>query len=416
MVYTYVGVTTKPIIKNWRGKVLILLCNYEYPPLGGGGGIVTSLLAQFLAKRHDVTVLTSQGLGLPAKQFENGVEIIRVPVLFRKQNEVANPLSMLAFIPMAIREGKKLLLNHRYDLINTHFVLPTGPVGDVLAKFGGIPNILTLHGGDLYDPSKFMSPHHNPLLRAWIRRLLRRADVVVGNSNNTLNNMRRYYTPEIEGIRIALGITGLKVEAANRRDYGCKEGEILLVTVGRLVARKAINQLISLMNDLRDENVRLLIIGKGPKERYLREECYKSHVADRVLFMGHVEENKKFSILKMCDIYVSTTMHEGFGLAFLEAMHSGLPIISYSHGGQNDFLCDNKTGFLIPGGRLDVIRERCRLLIRNPELRRTIGEKNKISVQKFYIEGCVSMYESIFKEVLKIQTDKDSFSRRALAL
>jgi hypothetical protein len=99
------------------------------------------------------------------------VQIIRVPVIFRKHKTVANLLSMTTFIPMAIRTGKKLLENSHYDLINTHFALPTGPVGDTLARHAKIPNVLLLHGGDVYDPSKLFSPHRNPLCALPVVRL-----------------------------------------------------------------------------------------------------------------------------------------------------------------------------------------------------------------------------------------------------
>ncbi|MEJ2748350.1 MAG: glycosyltransferase family 4 protein [Anaerolineae bacterium] len=184
----------------------ILFCNYEYPPLGGGGGVVNALLAEEMAKHHDVTVLTSQGLGLPRERMENGVRVIRVPVFFRQEEAVANLRSMATFIPMAIKEGLKLLRHERFDVINTHFVLPTGPVGEVLSRYGRIPNVLSVHGGDLYDPSKTLSPHRHPILRTVIRRLLRKADAVIGQSRNTLHNMNHIYTPELEGHRIPLAI------------------------------------------------------------------------------------------------------------------------------------------------------------------------------------------------------------------
>lgn len=380
----------------------ILFCNYEYPPLGGGGGVINALLAQELARTHEVTVLTSQGLDLPRERIENGVRVIRVPVFFRQQQAVASLSSMLAFIPMAIKEGRKLVQTERFDVINTHFVLPTGPVGDVLARLGRIPNVLSLHGGDLYDPSKSLSPHRHPILRTWIKWLLKQADVVVGQSQNTLANMNHFYTKDVSGLRIPLGIPRPKLNNTSRARYGFAENEVLLVTVGRLVARKGLDQLIAMMATFKEQPIRLLVIGSGPQEERLKELAQQRQVADRVHFMGYVEEDEKFRLLQISDLYVSTSQHEGFGLVFLEAMACGLPVVCYNHGGQTDFLTDQETGYLIRLNDADQFGERCWSLISRPELRRRMGETNRQRVEDYFIDRCALRYERVFKEAIEV--------------
>src|SRR5450755_3693007 len=142
-------------------------------------------LARELARRHEVTVLTPQAMGLARESAEGGVRVIRAPVYFRRQLAVANFPSMLAFLPSAILQG--LILRHRIrvDIVNTHFVVPSGPVGHLLARVYGVPNVLSVHGGDLFDPSKRSSPHRHSLLRLPIRYMLRAADDVVGQSRDT---------------------------------------------------------------------------------------------------------------------------------------------------------------------------------------------------------------------------------------
>lgn len=378
----------------------ILFCNYEYPPLGGGGGVINALLAEELAKQHEVTVLTSQGMGVPEISVENGVRIVRAPVFFRGEEAAASMLSMLAFLPMGVLRGRRLLGSEQFDVLNTHFVVPTGPVGDHLARFAGIPNVLTVHGGDLYDPSKWTSPHRHPPLRLWIRSLLRRADVVVGQSSNTLENMTHYYSPGIQGEIIPLGIRKPDPDGpASRDDYGFNPATVLLVTVGRLVARKGLTQLLAIMDDLREEDVSLLIVGSGPQEEALKRESSSRDLGDRVKFLGRVEESEKFRILRMCDLYVSPSQHEGFGLVFLEAMACKLPVVCYDHGGQTDFLEDQKTGYLIPLNDLSRFRESCRRLITERELRSGIGEENLRRVEEFFIHNCARSYERLFESI-----------------
>ena len=80
----------------------ILFLNYEYPPLGGGGGVVMAAIARELAKRHDVTVITSQAGDLRSEDTDGNARIVRVPVFFRRQLAVANMPSMGAYLPMAL--------------------------------------------------------------------------------------------------------------------------------------------------------------------------------------------------------------------------------------------------------------------------------------------------------------------------
>lgn len=382
----------------------ILFCNYEYPPLGGGGGVINALLAEEMAKQHDVTVLTSRGLGLPPSSIENGVEVIRVPTLFRHQESVASLGSMLSFVVSGISEGRKLLRQKRFDLINTHFVLPSGPVGHVLSQAGQVPNVLSLHGGDLYDPSKFLSPHRHLIFRLTIRYLLRRADKIIGQSENTLTNMRTYYTPDIQGERIPLAIRRPSIERCMRTEYKFKTDDILLITVGRLIGRKRVQQLIKLLTKLRRDHIpaRLIVVGSGPQEATLSTLAAANQVSDYVHLMGFVTEQEKFGLLEMSDIYVSASQHEGFGLVFLEGMSCGLPILCYDHGGQNDFLSQGQTGYVVPLDDTDLFEKQCRHLIANPQLRRRIGEFNQRYVEQFYIETCAQRHEQLFDQVVKV--------------
>lgn len=382
----------------------ILFCNYEYPPLGGGGGVINALLAEELASRHEVTVLTSQGLGLPAESIVGGVRVVRVPVFFRSQLAAANVPSMLAYLPMGIAAGKRLLRADRYDVINTHFVLPTGPVGDALARFGKVPHVLSVHGGDLYDPSKWMSPHRHFVLRAWVKRLLRRADKVVAQSTNTVENVHTYYDASLPVARIPLGIKRPAAEVAARADFGFTDDQVLLVTVGRLVARKAMDQLISVLKDTGRPDAHLVIIGSGPQEQALRQKTSELGLTDRVHFMGQTDERDKLRLLQMSDIFVSTSQHEGFGLVFLEAMASGLPVICYGYGGQTDFLIDGVTGHVVPLNDMAMFTDCCRKLISDRDASRRMSAENLVRVEELYIDNCAKQYEQLFEELISKKT------------
>ncbi|MEP6546166.1 MAG: glycosyltransferase family 4 protein [Gammaproteobacteria bacterium] len=379
----------------------ILFCNYEYPPLGGGGGVVMAALARELARRHRVTVLTSGAMGLPAVRIEDGVRVVRVPVFFRKELAVANFPSMLAYLPMATLRALNLRKDGAFDLINTHFVVPTGPLGHMLSLLYGIPNVLSVHGGDLYDPSKASSPHRHAWLRAPIRHLLKRANALVGQSRNTLEHVRSIYGVHREEELIPLGIDRpIMPAAAARRDFGVPEDAFVLVTVGRMVARKASTQLVEAMGAAGRERMHLIMVGDGPEVPAVRAAAAVAGLAERVHLLGRVSEERKLQALALADLFVSTSQHEGFGLVFLEAMAFGLPIVCYDHGGQTDFLATGATGAVLRLNDLAGFTQALKQMHDRPDLRQTMSANNRRRVEDYYIDKCAARYETVFEKAV----------------
>ena len=379
----------------------ILYCNYEYPPLGGGGGVINKQIAEELAKRHTVDVLTSQGMDLPTESVENGVTVYRVPVWFRSRQAAANLPSMLAYLPNGYRKGKQLISRHRYDVINTHFAIPTGPVGDWLSRKANIPNVLSVHGGDLYDPSKWMSPHRHAILRSAVRSLLRKADAVVGQSSNTIDNVHRIYDAGLHCECVPLGIVRqTETPVVNRERYGLKQDDIVLATVGRLVSRKALDRLLTILGRMQNTKVHLFIVGSGPQMQPLQQLTQQLGLQQQVHLLGQVDEQEKLSVLRMADIYVSTSQHEGFGIVYLEAMDAGLPVVCYDYGGQTDFLQSGTTGFLISLNDEAAFLRACEQLINDADMREQMARYNKQLVERYYIDNCAQQYERLYEKVI----------------
>lgn len=379
----------------------ILFCNYEYPPLGGGGGVVNAALAVELSKRHAVTVLTSRSAGLSEHEIVEGVRVVRAPVWFRRRRAVANFPSMLAYLATGTIAGRRLVRAERFDVINTHFALPTGPVGYAVSRFAGVPNVLSVHGGDLYDPTKRSSAHRHALLRASVRKLALCAEAVVAQSSDTRDNLRRYFAPEISPHVIPLGIATPPAVTAERASHGFSDDDFLLISIGRLIDRKRFDRLIDVVAAMSDERVRLILVGDGPRERELRHKARQLGVEQRVHFAGAVDEKTKYELLEISDVYASTSEHEGFGLVFLEAMASGLPIVCYGRGGQCDFLAHEENGFLVRYGDEREFAGRCRQLAADPQQCAKIGRMNREQAESFYIDRCAKRYEELFETILR---------------
>jgi len=381
--------------------VRILLLNYEFPPLGGGGGVACFDVARHLAKRHHVDVVTTGFEGVPSFELRDGVRIHRVPVLARKHRETATKLSMLMYLPAAVRTVLQLSRTQPYDVMNTWFAVPTGPVGALLSRLLGLPNLLTLVGGDLYDPSKRMSPHRSAPMRAAVRWVLRSATSVTAISSDTMARARDYFgfSRAIEVIQ--LGVDRPEFSPAERTDLGLSDDKFYVVSVGRLVPRKAFADLIAAMVAIDAAEVELLIVGEGPERGRLESLAERLGVANRVHLMGLLSEERKYQLLAASDVFALTSMHEGFGLVFLEAMHCGLPIVATDEGGQRDILEDGKTGFLVQPGDVAAVAAKIAWLRERPEECRLLGLHNRKRASLFSAARCAEAYEELMVSVCR---------------
>lgn len=377
----------------------ILFCNYEYPPLGGGGGVVMAAMARSLAQRHDVTVLTSRAAGLTAESMDANVKVVRVPVFFRRHLAVANMPSMAAYLPTGLWRGLQLGRAQRFDVINTHFAVPSGPLGDWLSGRLDIPNVLSVHGGDLFDPSKQSSPHRHAWLRWAVARMLRRADSVVAQSRDTARNVEQIYGVHRKVELIPLGIDRPPRNVrARRSEFNLPEDAFVMVTAGRVVPRKASTQLIDTLVAVPEAF--LLVVGDGPEATAVREKAAALGVASRLRMLGYVTDEVKYRAYAAADIFVSTAQHEGFGLVFLEAMSFGLPVVCYDRGGQTDFLSSPETGEVIPLNDLSAFNSAVRSLREQPQRRQSIGRHNLEKVENYFIERCAERYEELFEAAI----------------
>jgi len=380
----------------------ILVINYEYPPIGGGGGFVTrDIFEHIVGLGHGATVITSSYKGLKRRERVNGVEIIRVPVFFRKNIEVANTPSMLSYLPSSLLEAVFHLKRRMYDIINTHFAIPSGPTGYALAHIHRRPNVLSIHGGDIFDPSKPRSPHKTPLLANTVSWMLKTADRIVAQSNDTKINAKKYYDIKRHIDVIPLGIKKPVFEKKLRQDFDIGFEDRVFCTIGRLVSRKNIEEILAILSELKDNyTFKFLIIGEGPQRLHLEKLAEGYGLNGLVRFLGNVSDEVKFQILNLSDCYLSTASHEGFGLVFLEAMECGLPILCYNRGGQTDFLVNGKTGFLVELNDKKAFRNKLVELITNPELIDQFSLYNKQLAKEFYISGCAEKYIALFQEVI----------------
>ena len=173
-------------------------------------------------------------------------------------------------------------------------------------------------------------------------------------------------------------------------------------TVARLDPMKGILYLIRALALLRTEipDLRLEIAGTGPEQPMLENEVKLLGLANSVTFLGW--QSNIASVLARWDAFALPSLEEGFGIAALEAMAAGLPVVATAVGGIPELVEDGRTGWLVPPGNSAALAERLRELLRNPEQRSAMGTAGCIRAREcFSSKRMATAIENIYESLLE---------------
>ncbi|MEM7017881.1 MAG: glycosyltransferase [Pseudomonadota bacterium] len=356
-----------------------------------------------LAEVHEVHILTSGIPGEPTieKHESLNLTVHRAPVIGRSARATASFVSMASFLSSGIKIGKALMRDIQFDVINTWFAIPTGPVGSALSKHSGVPNVLTIIGGDIYDPSKWYSPHRFPVSKFVVKRLIKSAAALAAISSDIVDRAREYLDLEREVKVVPLGVSRPEFTAISRSSCGLADDKKYVVSVGRLVRRKDYPTLIMALKESGLTDTELLILGDGPEKENLQQLVSELGMEDRVHFKGFVSDEEKFQYLSNADLFALVSLHEGFGLVYLEAMYCGLPVIAANEGGQTDILQSGVNGALVPVGNVEELSKALSKYLSSNELASQVANANKARFDKFDVKNLAERYIELFETAIE---------------
>jgi glycosyltransferase involved in cell wall biosynthesis len=172
---------------------------------------------------------------------------------------------------------------------------------------------------------------------------------------------------------------------------------VKLVTVGRLIPLKRIDQLIDAV--ARCDGVGLVVIGDGPERAHLEMSARTQGLAERVYFAGQRSHAETLTLMAACDLFVLNSTHEGFPHVVLEAMSLGLPVVATAVGGTPELVQDGKNGRLIAPQEDNALHEVLSELISTPLERQRLAAGARQLLVPFSVETMVEATATVFYSV-----------------
>ena len=356
----------------------ILLINYEYPPLGGGGGNATQQTARALARMgHRVYVLTARCGDLPAEEDDGGVTIRRIKAL-RRRPDRCSVFEMLAFIVAAVLAAPPLARLWKIEVALAFFTLPSAPVAWYLKRSNHIPYAISLQGGDVpgFDPGRMRLYHK--LTGGVISALWRDAAAVVANSQG-LAALARVHDPSAT---IGVIPAGADLAGIPAKQSYAAAGPVNLLFVGRLVRQKGLDVLIAALAKINLAiKWRLILVGDGPEWPAIAGEAARLGLADRLDLRGWCAKEALPEIYRSGDIFVLPSRDEGMANALLEAMAAGLPVVGTRISGTSEVVIQGETGLLVAPEDPDALATALTALIADPAKREAFGRAGRERVE-----------------------------------
>ncbi len=358
----------------------ILMLNYEFPPLGAGGATSSFNLARNVVRLgHQVDVVTMGFTGVPRRETLDGVRVYRVPSI-RSRKEVCHTHEMLSYVLSGGLQAALLIQRRSYDVCNTHFIFPTGPISFALKRIGGPPYVLSARGSDVpgHNPNRFRLDHQ--MLRPVWRRLVTDADAVVAVSEH-LKSRIEANAPGVPVTVIPNGCSPLGAADDGRDGISTVErnGALRVLIVTRLHEFKGVQYLLEAVSRV-GLDLELDIVGDGPYRKILEAQAGRS--SKPIRFWGWLDRSAPTlqQLYRRSSIFVFPSEREGSPAVLQEAMSAGLAVIAADSAGTPEVVGD--AGLLVSPKDSQGIADALIYLAAHPDLARELGRRARERVRR----------------------------------
>jgi N-acetyl-alpha-D-glucosaminyl L-malate synthase BshA len=365
-----------------------------YPTFGGSGVVATELGKALAQKGHEIHFITyAQPVRLGS---------FRENIFYHEVSLSDYPL--FDYQPYEIQLASKIVdvvKHEKLDLLHVHYAIPHASAAfmatQILKSQGiEIPFITTLHGTDITLVGK--DPSFEPV----ITFCLNESTAVTAVSESLKKSTYEHFNTTREICVIPNFVPPTKKDELSpcQRSKYATERERVLCHISNFRPVKRIEDVVKVFKLVNDEiPSKLLLVGDGPDRLLAERTCRNLGIEDRVIFTGKIVGTER--VLEMCDVFLLPSETESFGLAALEAMAEGVPVISSNTGGIPEVNEHGFSGYLSNVGDVeDMAKNAIKILSSNESLAQfKINAKQKS--KEFELAAVLPMYEELYEKVVK---------------
>ncbi len=366
-----------------------------YPTFGGSGVLATELGLELSRKGHEVHFITySQPVRL---------ELLSSNVQFHEVNVPDYPL--FHYQPYELALSSKLVdmvKIHNIDVLHVHYAIPHAYAAYMAKKMLheegiDVPIVTTLHGTDV----TLVGSH--PFYKTAVTFSINKSDAVTSVSQN-LKEVTQHLFNTQKDIKVIPNF--IDIEKYQTTYIDC-DRHLLALPEERVITHvsnfrpvKRIADVVEIFYRIQKElPAKLMMVGEGPERKNAEQLCKTYNIEDKVVFLGNSNEVNK--ILCFSDLFLLPSETESFGLAALEAMASGVPVISSNSGGIPEVNIEGVSGHLSPVGAIDEMAQNAIKILKDDRTLNTFKEGAQVTATKFDIHKIVPFYETIYEEALQ---------------
>jgi len=375
-------------------KLNLLMLNYEFPPIGGGAGKAHLCQLKEYAQTDElkIDVLTAAPKpGFTREQFSDNITIYKVG-LHKKNLHFWRKIEVLEWLFKAQHHYRKMLRENNYDLVHAFFGFPTGWL--CYRSANKLPYIISLRGSDVPGKHARLKLDYK-ILAPVFKAIWKKASTLIACSQGLKDRALQF----MPSATIDVITNGIDLNMFHPAQNDKAQQELKLLTVGRLSVTKRFEILIDAVEILHKagRNLHLTIAGGGAMLDGLKQIVSQKNLTDIIDVKGRIESDLMPDLYRQNDIFVSASMQEGMSNAMLEAMASGLPIITTRCEGVDELIADN--GIVVEQARPDAIADEIQKLADDKTSYELMCKAARKKVEQFGWAHIAEQYLRYYKNI-----------------